>query len=106
MKTALAFLLVAISLLSLIWWRLDVYDSKSAVDIHFHDTYFVIYRPYIILVIFLFLGTIFSLGGTIGTRFRNKIFLIALIIFVAIDGYIIWNNYSSFPACILGNFSL
>ena len=105
MKTALIFLVVAILILLLLWFRTDVWFTNATVDIHFHDTYFVSTRFSFVVFVILFLGTLSSLGGIIGTRFRNKFFLFAFIIFSAADGYLIWNIYSSFPGCILGNFS-
>jgi hypothetical protein len=96
MKTALIFLGVAILILILLWSRVDVWFTDSTIDIHVHDTYFVIPRWHIIFFAILFLGTFSSLGGVIGTRFRNKFFIVFLIIFVVIDTYIIWHLYNSF----------
>lgn len=96
MKSALIFLAVSVLILLLIWWRCDVWFSNSTVDIHFHDTYFVIAHFYFVLFVILFLGTFSSLGGVIGTKFQNKIFIVSLIIFLVSDSYIIWNVYSSF----------
>jgi cytochrome c oxidase subunit 1 len=94
MKTALIFLALAILLLVLFWWRFDVWFSDSTIDIHVHDTYYVIARWHAVLVTILFLGTFSSFGGVIGTRFRNKFFLIAVTIFLLADAYITWQVYS------------
>ncbi len=98
MKTALIFLATAILLLLLFWWRSDVYFGDSTIDIHVHDTYYVIDRWHLVLVIILFLGTFASLGGVIGTKLKNKFFLIAMILFLSGDAYILWNTWPSFNA--------
>lgn len=96
MKTALIFLGIAVLLLILIYSRVDIWFSESIIDIHIHDTYFVIARWQAILLIILFLGTFFSSGGVIGTRFHNKFFLIALVLFIAVDLYMVWSVRSMF----------
>jgi hypothetical protein len=95
MKTALIFLVVAILILVLLWSRVDIWFSESTIDIHVHDTYFVIARWHFILLIILILGTISSLGGVIGTRLRNKPFLISFLIFLAIDAYLYLSFFRS-----------
>jgi heme/copper-type cytochrome/quinol oxidase subunit 1 len=96
MKTAVIFLAIAILLLVFIYARIDVWFSETTIDLHIHDTYFVIARWHAIFLIILFLGTLSSLGGVIGTRLQNKFFLIAFILFIAFDLYIVWTVRSLF----------
>ena len=90
MKTALAFLFISILILLFLLSKTDIFFGKSTVDIHVHDTYFVIDRLQFIFFIVLILGTVSSFGGVIGTRFRSKAFLIAFLIFLAADVYMFY----------------
>lgn len=96
MKTALIFLVIAILILLLLWSRVDIWFGNSTIDIHIHDTYFVIARWHFILLIILILGSISSLGGVIGTRFQNKAFITFFFIFLAVDAFIAWEVYNLF----------
>jgi len=100
MKTALIFLIVAILILVFLWTRVNVFSFRDAttIDIHVHDTYYVIDRWFVIIMIILFPGTLSSLGGVIGTGVRNKFFLIAFIIFVIADLYIVYWVWSLFKS--------
>jgi hypothetical protein len=93
MKTALVFLAGAILLLVFVLWNLDVHFTNDTVDLHFYDTYFIVANSQVVLAIISFSGTLSSLGGVIGTRFRNKFFLIALTVFLLADAYILWTVY-------------
>jgi len=90
MKTALTFLLISILVLLFLWSKTDIFFSKSTVDVHVHDTYFVIDKLQFILFIVLIPGTLSTLGGVIETRFRSKAFLLVLLIFLAADAYVFY----------------
>ena len=96
MRTALIFVAVAVLVLTLLYLLTDVWFRPSSIDIHVHDTYFVINRPHVLLLLLLYLGTFFLLGGTIGTKLKNKVFLILFLVFLAADVYLFWNVYSAF----------
>ena len=83
-----------ILLLILFGITVDIWFGNSTIDIHVHDTYFVIAHWSAIIAIILILGTFSSLGGIIGTRFHNKFFLIAFALFIAVDVYIVWSVFS------------
>jgi cytochrome c oxidase subunit I len=72
MKTALIFLAIGVLALVLIFSYVDIWFSESTIDIHIHDTYFVIPRWHTILLVTLFLGTFFSLGGVIEQDFTTS----------------------------------
>lgn len=96
MKTALIFLVVAILILILFYSGVDIWFAKTTIDIHFHDSYYVIAHLQIFLGLLLYLGTFFFTGGIIGTRFRNKIFLIPFLIFLAFDLYTVYKVCTMF----------
>ena len=93
MRTALIFLAVGILLLLVLYSLVDVWFMPSSVDIHVHDTYFVIANIHVVPLMAIFLGNFFILGGVIGTRFRNKFFFIGLAILILADAYIVWTFY-------------
>jgi hypothetical protein len=87
MKGALTSLLLAIALLMLLYWKSDVFLTAKTIDIHLHDTYYIVSYKHLAAALFLFLGTFFSLGGLIRTRARSRLFLVLTILFVAVDAY-------------------
>jgi hypothetical protein len=96
MKGALIALFSGIALLVIIYFRLTIYRGKTSFDIQFHDTYFILDYGFSILLAFIFLGTFFSVGGIIGTRFRSKLFWILSVLFLAIDAYFVVVSYQAF----------
>ncbi|HVG41676.1 MAG TPA: hypothetical protein VM888_08695 [Chitinophagaceae bacterium] len=89
MRGALIALLIGILLLTLCYLSITSWFRATTVDIHIHDTYYIITYRFLIIFIILFLGTLFSLGGSISTAFRHKYFLIFLFAFTAADIYFI-----------------
>ena len=93
MKGALIALFIGLALLFILYSRLDIYGTKGTIDIHLHDTYFVLSYASVIVFILLFLGTLFSVGGAIATYFKSKLFCLLLVLFLSIDTYYIVTFY-------------
>ena len=89
MKAAIISLVIGIILLLFFLFGSYIQNYKSGIDIHVHDTYFIISYFSFTVFITLFLGTFFSLGGAIGTAFKNKSFVYLLLIFVLLDAFYI-----------------
>ncbi|MDB5196690.1 MAG: hypothetical protein JWP88_1061 [Flaviaesturariibacter sp.] len=85
MKAAFIFLFIAVLLLAFVFWRSSFWFRSNTIDIHVHDTYYVVAYSHFILLLFLIVGTAFSLGGAVGTRFRHLIFLYLLSGFALAD---------------------
>jgi len=97
MKTALIFLVIAIGILVLLWLSVDVWLGDSTLDIHYHDNYFVVHPWYFGLIVsMLFAGTFFSVGGVIGTKFLNRVFIALVLIFLIADIFVTWKAYRLF----------
>jgi hypothetical protein len=94
MKTGLVFLSIGLLLLILLFSRGAISFTKTTVDVHVSDTYFVLSYLIFILFIGLFLGTFFALGSTIATSFKDKFFLLMFFAFVVADAALIgkYNN--------------
>jgi ABC-type multidrug transport system permease subunit len=94
MRTAFIFLTIIALLLTFFLARSGIWFRRDSVDIHVHDTYIVFTYFAFIAFVFLLLGTFFSIGGTLGTGFKNKYFLWILFLFLALDGFLIWKYYN------------
>ena len=87
MKTALIALFLGVLSLILIYSVLNVHITKSSVDIHLYDTYYVLDYRYVFAFLLLYLGTLFSIGGLFGTQFKNKSFWILIVLFLLADAF-------------------
>jgi hypothetical protein len=94
MKVAVGFLLVGIMLLILMLLKADVRFRDGTVDLHLHDTYFVIHPLHFVVVVLLFSLTLFAIGGVIGTGLKNKAFLLTLLVSFALNGFVVWWFFS------------
>jgi len=89
MKTALISLLIGIGFLILIYLVLGVGMDKSSVDIHLYDTFYVLDYRFVFVFLLLYLGTFFSIGGLLGTKFKSKLFWVLMVLFLLIDVYFV-----------------
>jgi hypothetical protein len=80
MRTALAFLLIPILLLVYLVSSNCLAFTPNTVDLHVGDTYFVFEQWTFALWIALLLATFFVAGGVLGTGFRSRFFLLALLV--------------------------
>ncbi len=96
MKAALISLFFGFVLLVLLFLKMDVYKSKGTIDVHLHDTYFVLSYASVMVFVLLFLGTFFSVGGIIGTYFKSKLFWILCVLCLSIDTYYFMKFYKAF----------
>jgi hypothetical protein len=89
MRTAVVFTFFGIILLLILWIQGSIITGPNTIDIHVHDTKLVIRSNQVLIksfvVLFLFLGTLFTFGGIIGTRLTKKAFLIAFAVFFILD---------------------
>jgi hypothetical protein len=74
MRAGVITIFVILLILFIIFFSLQIYVANSALDIHLHDTYFVIDFWTIAFWITLFLLFAFSLAVSISSKFKNKIF--------------------------------
>ena len=96
MKGALIGFFIGLTLLIFFYFKTDIYKSKGTIDIHFHDTYFVLNYLSVIVFAILFLGTFFSVGGIIGNYFKSRLFWVLAVLFLSIDFYYIATFYKAF----------
>jgi hypothetical protein len=89
MKGALIAFFIGIATLFFLYTSIDVYRSKETINIHWHDTYFVLSYTAVVVFVLLFLGTFFSIGGLVGSYFRSKLFWVLAVSFLAVDTYYI-----------------
>jgi hypothetical protein len=85
MKIAFIFLALGLIILWIIWSRVPMMIGTSTIDIHIHDTKVVIGFVHLALFLLLFLGTLFFVGGVIGTQFKRKGFTIPFVVFLLAD---------------------
>ena len=86
MKGALIALSIGIVLLILLFSETASYSSGT-IDMHLHDTYFVLGYAAVIGFVILFLGTCFSIGGIFGSHAKSKLFFVLLLLFLSGDMY-------------------
>ncbi len=96
MKGALIALLIGLTLLVAVYFKLRIYKSNASFDIHLHDTYFVLSYAMAAVFTLLILGTFFSIGGVIGTHFKSKLFWTLTVIFLSVDTYYTAMFYKAF----------
>jgi hypothetical protein len=63
---------VAIFILLLLVWRWKWFRTADTIDIHFHDTYIVLYKWHAALLLVAFIGFFTIMGSLIYTGFRNR----------------------------------
>jgi heme/copper-type cytochrome/quinol oxidase subunit 1 len=95
MKVAVGFLLVGMIVLGLLLCQSAVRLAQTTIDLHVHDTYFVISYVVFVPLVLLALLALFALGGVIGTRCKNRYFLVTFLIALALNGWLYWHFFSS-----------
>lgn len=93
MKGALIGLFIGIVLLVLQFYKNVLNIDKETIDVHIRDTYFVLSFTTVMIFLFLFLGTFFSVGGLIGSHFRSNVFWVLAVLFLLVDTYYIMNFF-------------
>jgi hypothetical protein len=94
MRTAFIFLLLAILALAFFYWHADVFLTAETIDFHLHDTYVVVDWQSAIILLTLSIGTIFFLGGLLGTGFRSRGFRAGFLLFLVADiGLVLYVYY-------------
>ena len=96
MKGALIALFIGFTMLVLLSFGMNLRSSNGTFDIHVHDTFFVLSYAGGVVFSLLVLGTFFSVGGMLGTFFRDRFFLISALVFLSVDTYYIVYFYKAF----------
>lgn len=98
MKGALIALLAGVALVFYIYFKLAINKSKTAIDFHLHDTYLVLDYTTAIILALILLGTFFSIGGLISTRFSSKLFWVLAVLFLSAGSYYAVSFYHAFSS--------
>ena len=85
MRSALISLVLIVALITYYIVKYNVNIWGSTLDIHVHDTYYVVAHFQFMLLSII--ATFFFLGGATGTKFRNRYFLYPLLLLIAFDLY-------------------
>ena|SRR4028119_1969449 len=96
MKSALVSLLIGMGMLLTLYSYWEIYRTRSTFEVHFHDTYYVLSHGSLIVFVLLFLGTFFSMGGLVGTRFKSKLFGILTLISISVGAYYVVSFYKAY----------
>jgi hypothetical protein len=89
MKGAWIAFFIALGLLILSCFVGKIHNTSGTIDIQLNNTYLVLSYTSVIVFVFLFLGTFFSVGGIIGSHFKSYLFWVLLLLFFSIDIYYI-----------------
>ena len=80
MKKVLTIISLPVLVVLIIFFYSATYIGNSAIDIHFHDTYFVIAHWYFLILYFFMLTFLFSLIACFVSKFRKKTYKWILLI--------------------------
>jgi hypothetical protein len=90
MRTALVFLIIGILTLCILYWQFQILITPKTVEFNFSNAYIIIDLQHVILLTGVFLLTLFSVGGLLGTGFRSPFFIILFLLCAAAIGYLAW----------------
>jgi hypothetical protein len=103
MKGALIALFISIVVLVLFGLAEDVRFTASSVDVHIHDTYFVLDYPFFVCFLLVYMGTLLSIGGLISTNFKGKVYWMLLVVFILLVSFYTFNFFNVFNVLNFGN---